>query len=178
MRLISFDDDFVEPPAFPVYRDDAPGNEGAQVRKPSFSPGEMRTTTTARGLLLTDTASTTMRTIFFPLPPLSWSLGENSGRTDRTNSNQLAPPCWRKAIEIKPRQTLVYDPDGCSGHLRGCPFPRGRRAFLRGGVRLERCNWYPRLERLCLTEDFNIIFQDIGVDRYFPDARKTTGSIG
>ena len=79
MRLTSFDDNSVEPPAFPVCRDDAPVNEGAQVRKPCLSPGEMRTTTTAGGLLLTHTASTTMRDIF-PLPPRPRSLGGKSGR--------------------------------------------------------------------------------------------------
>ena len=83
-------------------------------------------------------ASTMMRAIFPPLP-VSWSLGKDTKeRTDRTNFNQFAPPSWRKVIQTKSRQNLVFDPSGCSGGLRGCPFLEVRRALLREG--LGRCD--------------------------------------
>ena len=36
-------------------------------------------------------------------------------------------------MQTKLRQKLVFDPGGCSGRLRGCPFLGGRLALLRGG---------------------------------------------
>ena len=42
---------------------------------------------------------------------------------------------------MKVRQTLVFDSSGgCSNRLRGCPFLGGRRALLRGGGCLGRCD--------------------------------------
>ena len=32
---------------------------------------------------------------------------------------------------------MVYNPGGCAGHLRGCPFLEGRYALGRGWVRLD-----------------------------------------
>ena len=55
-------------------------------------------------------------------------------RISPTNVNQLAPPCWRKAIQMKSRQTLVFDSDGCTGRLRDCLFMGGWRALLYGEV--------------------------------------------
>ena len=59
----------VEPSALLIGRDDALVDKGAEAPKPCFSPVEMRTPTTASGLLLTGTGSTTLRTTF-PLPSL------------------------------------------------------------------------------------------------------------
>ena len=66
-----------EPPALPICRNNALVDEGAEVPNPRLSPEEMRMSISAGGLLLADTASTTMRVIF-PPPPLSWSLGEKT----------------------------------------------------------------------------------------------------
>ena len=46
---------------------------------------------------------------------------------------------WHRNVkETILRQTLVFDPGGCSGRLHGCLFLGERRAFFRGGTRLER----------------------------------------
>ena len=85
--------------------------------------------TPAGGLLLAGTASTVIGTIFSRLLP-SWTLDKEAReRTSRTNNNHLAPPYWRKAIQTKLRQTLVFDPGGCTGRLRSCQFLGERRAL-------------------------------------------------
>ena len=38
---------------------------------------------------------------------------------------------------MKSRHKLVFDPGGCTGHLRGCSFLRGWYALRRGRVRLD-----------------------------------------
>ena len=107
---------------------DALVNEGAEASKPHLPPLEVRMLpSTAAGLLPIGTASTVMRTIFLPTPLLK-SFCLIKMRTSRTNFNQLAPPCWRKVIETKPRQTLVFDPGGCTSRLHN-------HLFLEGGVR-------------------------------------------
>ena len=114
---------------------DALINKDAEAPKPNFRPVEVRMpSSTAGGFMPAGTASPTMRAIF-PPPPLSWSLliGENTkNRTGRTDVDQLAHTCWRKVLETKSRQTLVFDPGGCTDRLRACPFLGGRRALLRG----------------------------------------------
>ena len=125
----------IEPPAFPIYRDDALVDEGTEVPKPCISSGEMRTSTPAGSLLLTGTASTTTGAIFL-LPPFSWSL---DGKTKKLNTTTVIQTYatyssfrLRNVVETKLRQTLVFDPGGYLGRLRGCPFLGGRRALLRG----------------------------------------------
>ena len=87
MCMINFGDDSTEPPAPKKSVGDALVDEGAEALKPCLLPVEMRTPTAAGGLLLTDTASAAMRTIF-PQPFFSWSLGEeNKEKFGRTNSN-------------------------------------------------------------------------------------------
>ena len=112
-------------------------HKGAEVPNPCLSPVEMRTPTATGGLLPAGTASTEMRTIFSrPLP--SWTLGEDTKTiTDQRNINQLVPPCWRKVIPTKSRQSLMFNPGGCTGRLRGCLFLRGRHVLLSGWVPLD-----------------------------------------
>ena len=80
MRLTSFgDQEFTEPSLAPE-KDigDVPVDEGAEAPKPHLPPVEMRMLiSTASGLLLTGTASTTLRTVFHPQPP-SWSLWKHT----------------------------------------------------------------------------------------------------
>ena len=44
---------------------------------------------------------------------------------------------WRKVIQTKSRQALVFDPGGCTGRLRSCPFLGGRHALRIGWARLD-----------------------------------------
>ena len=119
---------------------DALINEGAQAPKPHLPPVEVRMLLLAAGgLLPAGTASTTMRTIFLPTPRLrSFCLAKM--RTSQTNFKQVARPYWRKAIEKKSRQTLVFDPGGCTSRLHDCPFPEGRQALLCRGVSFGCCD--------------------------------------
>ena len=98
-------------------------NNGAEAPKSHLPPMEVRMQSSAAcGLLPTGTASIATRTIFLPPPP-SWILGDKTKkRTSRTNFNQFAFPCWRKVLEKKSRQTLAFDPGGCTDRLRVCPF--------------------------------------------------------
>ena len=112
---------------------DALVNKDAETPKSHLPPVEVRMLFSATdGLLSASTASITMSAIF-PRPPLSWSICEAKMRTSRTNLNQLAPSCWRKVIETKSGQTLVFGPGGCTCRQRACPFLGGRRALIRGG---------------------------------------------
>ena len=56
-------------------------------------------------------------------------------------------PRGEPAVETKSRQTIVFDPGGCRGRLRACPFLGGWRTSLCGQVRLDG-GWYLRLERV------------------------------
>ena len=101
----------------------------------------MRTRTAAVDLLPAGKASTATRIIYYQ-PRLRFCPIEetNSKRTLvqyasyysrfwRIN-NQLAP-FWRRVIETKSRQTLVFDPSGSTSHLRACPvLKRGERCFV------------------------------------------------
>ena len=81
MCLASLNDDSTKPLTLPHCRDDALVDKGVVAPKPCLSSVEMRTLTTAGGLLPASTASIAMRTI--------------KKSTSRTN-NQLAPLCrWR-----------------------------------------------------------------------------------
>ena len=75
---------------------------------------------TAGGLLLVNIVFTTIRAIYQEIYYDDSSL-------------------WHRNVkETILRHTLVVDPGGCSGRLRGCFFLGERRVLLRGGVRLER----------------------------------------
>ena len=124
-----------EPPASQQCIKDALVNKSAETSKPQLPPVKVRMLSSAAGgLLPAGTASTAMRTTFSrPLP--SWTLGgETKERSSRTNLNQLAPLCCREILKTKSRQTLVFEPDDCSGRLRGCPFLGGWRALLCGEI--------------------------------------------
>ena len=142
-----------EPPAPEKSIGDALVDKDAEELKPCLLPVEMRTPTAAGGLLPAGTASTGMRTIFSRLQS-SWTLGDmTKKRTSWTNFNQLAPLCWRKVIQTKSRQTLVFDPGGCcSGRLRSCPFLGGRHALLSGWVRLDTA-MVSEARAFCCSED-------------------------
>ena len=124
MCLTSFGDDSAKPPAL-LCKDDALVNKGAEAPKPCLSPVKMRKLTAAGGLMPAGTSSIAMRTIF-ARPFFSWSLGEETEKSiSRTNFNQLTPCCWRKVTQNKSRQTLAFDPGGCTGRRRGCRFLGG-----------------------------------------------------
>ena len=57
----------------------------------------------------------------------------------------------KKVVETKSRQTLAFDPGGCSSHLRDRPFLGGRHALLRGGGVVWDAGWYLRLESFLLS---------------------------
>ena len=135
--MTSFDDDSSRPPALPSSSDDAFVDNGAVASKPCFSLAERRPGTAADGLLPADTASTATRTVF------SWSLlsltfdEEAKKRTSRTNNNQIAPPYWKKIIQMKSSQTLVFDPGGCIGRICSCPILGGWHALRVGRAYLD-----------------------------------------
>ena len=122
-----------ESPAL-LCRDDALVGKGAEALRPCLSPVEIHTLPAAGGLLPADTVSTAIRTIVSRSLP-SWTLGEETKeRTSQTGRNQLAPPCCRRIIQTKSKQTPVFDPGGSTGRPRACPFLGGRRALLCGKV--------------------------------------------
>ena len=92
------------------YLGDALVNKGAEVPKPHLPPMEVSIPSyAADGLLSSGTVSTSMRAIF-PQPLFSWRLGEETKeRTGQANLNQVAPSSWRKVIQTKSRQFLVFD---------------------------------------------------------------------
>ena len=80
----------------------------------------------------------------------------------------------------------MLDPGECSSRLCGCQFIGRRPALLGGGGRLRRYGGTRGWSIFVGRRTSNIIFQDKGkrfgtpyvsaVDRYFLEARKTTGS--
>ena len=125
-------------------------DNGAVTPKPCLSPAEMRTRTATGCLLPVGTSSTAMRTIF-PRPLGSWSLGETKKHTSRIKYQLV--PFWRKTIQTKSKQTLVFDPGGSKGRLRVCPFfGNVARVVLWGSFLFGAC-WYPRLERVWQMHD-------------------------
>ena len=106
-------------------------NKSAEAPKPHLPLMEVyMLPSTAGGLLPAGTASAAMGNIFFPTPlPESFCLAKM--RTSRKTFSQLAPPCWRKVIVTKPRQTLAFDPGGCTSRLRDHSILGGRHALLR-----------------------------------------------
>ena len=147
--LISFGM-IAEPPALPC-RDDALVDKGAEAPKPCLSPVEMRMPTAAGGLLPPCIASTVMRSIFPPPPLWNFCPTEETNFRATTSIQTYATynTFWQmKALETKSRQTLVFDPGGCTGCLRACPFWGGRRTLLCGRVFVWKPGGYLRLERV------------------------------
>ena len=136
----------VEPsPARPC-RNDALVDKGAKAPKPCLSPAEMRTPPATGGRLPSGTASTAMRTIL-PLPFL-WNFCPTEDMKFRpTISIQLYATYISfqkmKILETKSRQTLVFDPGGCTGRLRTCPFLGEWHALLCGEVFVWTLRWCP-----------------------------------
>ena len=130
-----------EPPTLPC-RDGALFEKGAAVLKSCLSLREMRTPTTAGGLLPTDKISTATRTAC-DQPPLWFCPTEEINlrsslqyasyyNSFRRIHNLLAAPSIRRVIETKSGQNLVFDPGGSTGCLRACPFLGRGRALLCG----------------------------------------------
>ena len=143
-RSTSFGDDSPGPPALPCSRDGALVGNGAAAPKSCLSPLEMRSPTAAGGLRPAVKASTATR-ITFCQPRFRFFANEetNSERTSTqyalyyTSSswwNQLPAPSWRRVIQIKSRQNMVFDPGGWTGRLHACPFLGTWRAPLCGEV--------------------------------------------
>ena len=77
------------------------------------------------------------RWFIFPPPPL-WNFcpTEDTNFSTKTLIRIYATysgVSQKKVVETKSRQTLAFDPGGCSSHLRDRPFLGGRHALLRGG---------------------------------------------
>ena len=213
MYLTSFGDDSTEPPALPCCRDDALVDKGAKASKPCLSPVEMRTLTAVGDLLPARTASTATRTIFHQ--PSRWfcpteemnsrtsiqyatmyrsfwvifllpcTFFKMSSRTSIPYATTYSSLRKMKVLEMKSRQILVFDPGGCTGRLRACPFLGGWRALVCGEVFAWTLGWYPRLESVKYREDWNVIFKRgqgiryivrIAVDSCLPEARLIRGS--
>ena len=86
IRLTSFGEDSIGPPAPPCSRDDALVSKGAVAPKPCFSPVKMRTPTAAGGLLPAGKASTATRIIFYHLPLRLWPTEETNFWTPNHNA--------------------------------------------------------------------------------------------
>ena len=111
MCLISFGDDYTEPPTLPCCRDNALVDKGAEAPKPCFSLVEMRMLTAAGGLFPAVTASTATRSIFHQ-PPLWFCPTEDiSSRTTASIQYATCSSFWKiKASETKTTQTLAFNP--------------------------------------------------------------------
>ena len=105
----------------------------------------------AGGLLPAGTASTAMRKIFLPLPLTKM-------RTSRINFKQVARPYWRKAIETKSRQTLVFDPGSCTSRQATAHFLEDDKHCFAGGFRLDAA----------MVSDAEAVFFFKGLEHIFP----------
>ena len=131
MRLTSFDDNSIEPAALSC-RDDAMVDKGAAVPIPCFFSVKMRTLTAAVGLLPAGKAFAASRTLFHQ-PPLWCCPTEDMNSRALVQYATYYSRLWKtKVLETKTRQTLVFDPSGSTGRLRGCPFLSGWQALLSG----------------------------------------------
>ena len=145
MCLTSFGDDSTEPPTLPL-RGDALVDKGAAAPKPCPSSVKIRTPTAAGDLLPAGTASTTVTRTLFHQPPL-WSFCPTEEMNFRTSIQYATYSSFWKILEMKTRQTLVFDPGGCTGRLRACLFLRGWCTLLFGEVFVWTLRWCPGLER-------------------------------
>ena len=178
MYSTSFGDDCTGPPAPPCSGKNALVDDGAAAPKSCLPPVEMRTTTTAGGLLPTGKTSTATK-ITFNQPPLRLYSTEKTNLWTSTISvsyassffwknKLLAAPFCRKVIETKFGQNRMFDPGGSQRRLRACPFLGTWRALLFGEV-------YVRVVRGCSVlwriDDsvFNAVC--IAVNRWFFEDR-------
>ena len=118
-----------EPPAL-SRRDDVLVNKGAEVPKSHLPPMEVRILPSAiGGLLPAGTGPTVMRTIFLR-PLFSWNLSEETKKSNSRINNRLASYCWKRVIQTKSRQTLMFNRGGFKDRLRACPFLGGWHVLL------------------------------------------------
>ena len=129
----SFGVNFTGPPALPFSRDDALVGNSAAAPKWCISPSDIRTPTATGGLLPTGKASTTTRINYYQ-SLLRFCVIEETNY-ERTSiqyvtyyssfwwiNNQRAAPFWRRIMQTKLRQTLIFDPGDSTGRLHACPF--------------------------------------------------------
>ena len=135
-----------EPPVFPC-KDDGVVENGAAAPKSCFPPLKMRSTTSAGGLLPTSEASIVTRTTYNQTPLRLYSTGVMNSKTKlraqillvsydssfRKNKLRAAPSCLG-VTETKSGQNRMFDPGGCHGRPRACPFLGTWRALLCGEV--------------------------------------------
>ena len=134
-----------ESPALPR-RDDVLVDISATALKPYLSPVKMRTLTAAGGLLPTGKTSTATKIIFHQLPLWFFLTKEIKFRTSQCATDYSN--FWKlKILETKSRQNLVFDPGGCTDHLRAYTFLEAWHALLCGEVFCQGAGWYPRLQR-------------------------------
>ena len=117
---------------------------GAAATKSCLSSLEMRSPTAAGGLLPAGKASTTTRITFYQ-PRLRFCSTEETN-AERTSTqcplyynstfwlNQLPAPSWRRVIQTKSRQNMIFDPGRSKGRLRTCPVLGTWHALLCGEV--------------------------------------------
>ena len=118
--------------AIPCSRGDALEGNGAAVPKSCISPLEMCTSTATSGLLPASTTSTATRTAFdqprrrfCPIEDTSFERTSVQYASYYSSfwwiNDKLAAPSWRRVIQTKSRQTLVFSQGGSTGRLRACP---------------------------------------------------------
>ena len=132
-----------EPPALPC-KDDVLVENGAAAPKSCLPPLEMRTTTAAGGFLPTGKTTTAIWTTL-DRPTLWFCLTEDESLRTSTsyalyyNSsfwlNQLPASSWRRLIQTKSRQNLMFDPGGSRSFPRLPVFGNVARVALWGGSR-------------------------------------------
>ena len=125
-----------EPPALSC-RDDVLVENGTAAPKSCLSPLEMHTPKASGGLLPTGKTSTATRTTFVQ-PTLRFCLTEETDlRTSSlyasyySNLYLRATPSYRRGIETKSKQNLMFDPGGITGRLPPARlWERGERCFV------------------------------------------------
>ena len=113
----SFCDDCTGPPTLPCSREDAPVDNGAAAPKPCPPPLEMRTTTTAGGLLPTAETSTATKTTFDY--STRWFCQTEETHSERTS----IPSVWYDDSSFQRNNCLLPPPAG--GSLRQNPGKTG-----------------------------------------------------
>ena len=126
-----------EPPAFPC-RDDVVVECGAAASGSCLLSFEMRSSTAAGGLAPIGEASTASETTsnepllrFYETEEInpgdskmegSWTLSSSASYDSRSFLRLFAASYCHRVVETKSRQNRTFDPGGCRGHLRACPF--------------------------------------------------------
>ena len=138
----------VEPPDLPC-KEDVLVEDGATSPESCLPSSEMRSSTAARGLVLTGETSTATETIVNKSLLQSYSSEEENSKKKKLRtstpyvsydssafqeSNLPAAPYCRWVVEAKSRQNRTFDPGGSQGHLRACPFLGSLRALVCGEV--------------------------------------------